>query len=411
MTSRMNATRLRNRRSTAGARLDDRTHMYSDELGAQLLRQNLQANGATVDQLVKEVGTTFGQPRLIGATGSFLERFRHPRQRHRRARLRRHGLRDRRPDPVLHLGADRVPLLLEHGMGGGGRRKGPSPIHPPADGARRRDEVGTTSGAHISGSDASRPVPSSRAKKRWRELRARLRESYPAYSARWWRSECVRRLTAARLFRRGPADGCRSAVLRRRPGGPGARDGAVRESTVWPHWLGSKLERSGTPTQRSALQRLLGLPAEPSGVPSYCREAEHLIMSLFPEAPPPRDPCLTLFLQPGVSAWRFRDRALVQRHGMTGVEVDASTAAGWRPDTAVWSGRSSDLDGDLLTAVRENFVLGRDQRGACRMSTVPVNDARRWAAVRAFASYLMLVEIRPSLHWRSRPIRRTSRPR
>lgn len=33
------------------------------------------------------------------------------------------------------------------------------------------------------------------------------------------------------------------------------------------------------------------------------------------------------------------------------------------------------------------------------MSPVIVDDARRWAALRAFTSYLLLVEIRPSLLW------------
>lgn len=332
----------------------DWTGMYPDELGMELLRQNLAATGATVDHLKKEVGVTFGQPRLIGATGSFLEHFDI-----QDSFIDVHVFVDTSsvtdiPIPSFTLGQG-VFLTFLNTEWVTAAAAGVLSGVPPSDGWRRRaDWYADRRTLLWLGRVAAGPVIEG--DEHWRELRVRLREAYPTWAARWWRSECLRRLTAARMFAAlRPA----AAVQRYCDAGLAALEHTMAlagESTVWPQWLGAKVERSGTAAHRLALQRFLALPVDPAATRSYFQAAEDLIASLCQDGPPARDPHLALFLQPDVSVWRFRQRAIVQRHGMTGVEVDdASITTGWRPDKEIWSGRSSELDGAMVNGVLENL--------------------------------------------------------
>jgi hypothetical protein len=306
-----------------------------------------------VEDLGNDVGTNFGVPRLVGATGSFLEGFDH-----RDSVIDVHVFVDDGtvtdvPIPSFTLGQTVFCCYLSTGWVEEAVSTVLAGALPRGGWTKRDDWYADRRALFWLGRVAAGPVISG--EQVWKDLRQDLRRAYPAYSALWWRAECLRRLTAARILAES-----RPLVAAQRycDAGLAALESAMAqagEATVWPHWLGAKVRRSGSDSHERALRRLLRTPGEPSAAAAYQHDAEEIISSLFAHAPLDPNPHLSLSMQPGVTSWQFRDRSLVQRWGMTGVEVDASTAAKWQPGEVVWAGRQSDLAGDVKTCLLENM--------------------------------------------------------
>ncbi len=327
--------------------------MYPDDGSQTLLSQCLASTGASVEDLRNEVGTTFGVPRLVGATGSFLEGF-DPHD----SVIDVHVFVDNGtvtdiPIPSFTLGQTVFICYLSTSWVTDAAAKVLAGALPRGGWTRRDDWYADRRALLWLGRVAAGPVIFG--ERVWKDLRRDLRGAYPAYAALWWRAECLRRLTAARILVES-----RPLVAAQRycDAGLAALESLMAEAgeaTIWPHWLGAKVRRSGTDSHEQALRRLLQTPGEPSAVTAYQHDSEAIISSLFAHAPLDPNPYLSLSMQPGVSSWQFRDRSLVQRWGMTGVEVDASTAAKWQAGDVVWAGRRSDLDGELEACLLENM--------------------------------------------------------
>ncbi|MDG4807568.1 hypothetical protein O7634_12480 [Micromonospora sp. WMMD1120] len=315
------------------------------------LTRFLAGHRATPEALLAEVGSTFGPPLLVVASGSVL-----------------HGFGNASSDVDLHVVVDDRRVtdfpVSSHGLGVTVDTTyfEARPVRDEAAALRAGD--GVPAGAERAVWKAAR----SRLQRlgrlsfgyaldgtdEWRAWQADLRPVFVDYAVRWWRTEALRYRTAARLLAdRRPL----IAAVRFGDAATAALDAyatAGGEAYIGHKWLGLKLERLGRTDLLDAYHRLLDLPTSAEQLPEYRDHAEQLVARLTVEQPLPDDPYVTLTPAEGATTWQVHDRVLVHRWGLRGVElVDGD--AGADPKLA-WTGQVSALPADLRLLTEEDLV-------------------------------------------------------
>jgi hypothetical protein len=325
-----------------------------DDGAARLhLEKFLQRKGRLVAELREQVSDAFGPPLLTVAAGSVVQGF---------------GNEESDLDVMVVVDAPHVtdfpinshvlglPVEVNYLDAGWARAAGEvvrAGYLPPArgsgragwkDGYRRLTRVGRlTVGLCLDGGAG------------WQAWQHEMRDALPAYVVGWWRAECLRHRTAARLL---TADRPLLAGQQYCDAGMAALEAlaaAAGELYVGPKWIGAKLARSGTAAQREAYRALLDLPVTDVEVAGYAKLAEELIIELAGPTALPDDPTVVLTLQPDVTVHRVHDRVLVHRHGIHGLEL-RDTNVVFPSDGVIWRGLASALDGDRLALAMRGLV-------------------------------------------------------
>jgi hypothetical protein len=172
----------------------------------------------------------------------------------------------------------------------------------------------------------------------WQE---QLRKAFPWHASRWWRAECLRQLTAARLLASGRP---LLAAQRYCDAGMAALESAaaaMNEAYTGPKWIGAKLRRIGDPVLESAFQRLIEIPVTTADAGAYGTDAEQIVTALTSADPLPGDPYVLLTLHEGVQREEVLGLVLLHRFGARGVESDDPAFGIAGEQGVVWHGLMS----------------------------------------------------------------------
>lgn len=156
---------------------------------------------------------------------------------------------------------------------------------------------------------------------------------------RWWVLRALRSWAAARIVR-----GARPRLAAHRYCDAGmallnARATAAGECYFGPKWVAVKLTRLADNEGLAVYDRLLGLPAAESDLPSFMDNAERLLGALADHDP--EDVTLVASYAPGVKLWRANGRTLVSRWMMRGLEFGEPLPRDG--DGPIWRGCFGDL--------------------------------------------------------------------
>ncbi|WP_163511855.1 hypothetical protein [Fodinicola acaciae] len=298
----------------------------------------LRPHDCTADDLVRQVDDSFGAPKAIVAAGSVLQ-----------------GFGNSSSDLDLHVVVDdgRVTDFpvgsYDLGIAVDVNYVGQSWIteaavslagvfQPPCDRAewkaryRRLNQVGRFAlGQVLTGEPA------------WRDWCASLADGYPRAALDWWRAETIRYRTAAQLLQ---ATNPPLAAQRFCEAGIACLNGiaaAGGEPYVGQKWTGPKLARIGRPDLVEVFSDLLAVPYEPGQVSDYLKRTRAIVDDLSAGWSLPVDPVVVLSPAAGVQTWKVRDRHLVHRWGLRGIEVSTAEPAMWISEQLNWRGPVSEL--------------------------------------------------------------------
>lgn len=291
-----------------------------DEQRQAHLLSFLARRGRGVDDLTAQVDRSFGEPRLVVATGSVLQGF---------------GNEESDLDVVALVAAPRVTDI-------------PIPSHllglPVDVNYLDVDWVRDAAAETVTGFT---PAVLGLSPSRWRaahrrmtkvgrlvyglalagdpgllDVQRELRAAFPGYAAAWWRAECLRQLTAARLLSAGRP---LLAAQRGYDAGMAALESAVSslgEAYTGPKWIGAKLRRVGDPDLLEAYHRLVRVPVSGPDSAAYLAEVGRMVTRLRAVAPLPEDPHVAVAPHEGVERTVAHGRVLLHRHGARGVSSD-----------------------------------------------------------------------------------------
>ncbi len=299
------------------------------------------------EDLTREVGRSFGTPRLVVASGSVLQ-----------------GFGNRASDVDLHTAVDDDRVtdfhLSFHDMG-------------------FSVDVNYVEEQWIrAAADHSRPEHRSRPRHRaeWKEEERRLTQlgrfalglplsgdsewlawqqgllaGFADFAAWWWCGEMLRARTAAELLAATAPLAC---CLRYCDAGLAALNVlAAHAGEPYPNskWLGLKLARLGWADLATVYDEFLDLPTAPCDAIGYLDRARARLDELSARLSLPDDPVVALTPAQGVEVWKVQNRHLVHRWGLRGVELTPQ-----QPDERVvaeltWSGRLSTMNDSARSLV------------------------------------------------------------
>ncbi|MEV7013777.1 hypothetical protein [Streptosporangium sp. NPDC051022] len=314
--------------------------MTSLEDMARHLGARLAAHGRTLDDLVAEVDTSFGEPVLMSAAGSVV-----------------HGFGTPMSDIDVHVVVESstvtgLPITsFTLGVAVDVNYIRAESIRRAADALRNPE------------------APKSRDRAAWRDYRRKLaqlnrlilghplrggedwldwqrdrRRPVAEATVRWWRAEAVRYRLACELLRDTRPTAAAERLGRAGVAALDALATARGEVCFGQKWVGAKLERLGDAELLSLYGRFLDLPVNAAEARTYLREAGALFAGLAARLDLPADPEVGLSPAAGLETWRSHgDRALVHRWALRGVEVRTRDVEflgdpGWN-----WTGRSGEM--------------------------------------------------------------------
>lgn len=319
------------------------------------LQDFLSRKGATIQDLLEQVGKSFGEPLLVVATGSVLEGF---------------GNEESDVDLSIFVDAPNVtdfpvsshtlglPLDLSYidstwateNSGFVVRNElhaGPVFNRTAWKSSQRRlTRLGRVcTGKVLAG------------QRDWLDWQQRLCAAFPHHAVTWWRTEALRQLSAGHLLvPTAPLLAAQRycdaglAVLESRAASAG-------ELYVGPKWIAAKLVRQGAAELLAAYERFMDLPVKPDETTTYLSEAVALIGELTADRPLPENPEITLSKLPGVERWEVRGRVLWHRWTIRGVEVDDDSALDHgNPDGLLWRGRLDALPEAARLIATQDFA-------------------------------------------------------
>lgn len=199
-----------------------------------------------------------------------------------------------------------------------------------------------------------------------------LRASFPRYAAAWWRAECLRQRTAARLIR---PDRPMLAAHRAYDAGMAALESLVSpldEAYTGPKWIGAKLRRVGDPALDAAYERLVRLPLTDAEATPYLDDAEQALTTLLESAPLPEDPSIAVSLHDGTERVTALGHVLVHRHASRGVQSGDPAFGVAGEDGLLFSGPVSALPDSVRVLLTEGLAW------------VTVREAQAYQEARAF---------------------------
>ncbi len=192
----------------------------------------------------------------------------------------------------------------------------------------------------------------------------RLRKAFPEHASRWWRAECLRQLTAARLL---APDRPLLAAQRYCDAGMAALESAaaaVDEAYTGPKWIGAKLRRIGDPALESAFQRLIEIPVTTVDASAYTTVTERIVAELTSTDPLPGDPYVVLTRHEGVRREQALGLVLLHRFGARGVESDDPTFGVADEKGVLWHGTVSAITDAAHVALTQGLAWLTVREGA-----------------------------------------------
>jgi hypothetical protein len=301
----------------------------------------LRPHGRTAGELVDQVDSSFGAPRVIVAAGSVLQGFGNP-----SSDLDLHVVVDDGRVTDFPVGSYDLGIAVDVNYVGekwiteaaSSLLEEPSRLRPPRDRAqwkadyRRLNQVGRFALGQVLAGEPE-----------WHLWCESLATNYSQAAQRWWQAETLRYRTASQLLE--PTAPLLSAQ-RCAEAGIACLNGiaaAAGEPYVGQKWTGPKLDRIGRPDLVETFSDLLAVPYEPADIAAYLTKTRSTLDQLTAEWHLPADPVVVLSPAAGVQAWKVRDRHLVHRWGLRGVEVTTTESASWVDDHLGWSGPVSAL--------------------------------------------------------------------
>lgn len=328
--------------------------MISETMMRSYLSDFLSPHGRQYDELVRDVDRVFGGPRLIVASGSVLQGFGNT-----TSDVDLHAVvaDDRVTDfhlsfhdmgfavDVNYVEDSWIDAAARDALGDPGCLRRPRTRAEWKEAERRLIQLGRFAlGLPLVGDPD------------WSSWRQRLADSYARYAAWWWAGELLRNRTAAEIFAEtAPLPAC----LRYCDAGLAALNlVAALAGEPYPStkWLGPKLARSGQEELCRCLGEFLDVPAGVEGSTAYLSRARAALAALTSDLPIPDDPTVGLTPAPGVDVWQVRDRHLVHRFGLRGVELSSDVTAPAVTAELNWSGRLSEL-GDVARLLAANGLV------------------------------------------------------
>lgn len=321
--------------------------MISEDAMREHLNRFLAPHGRHHDDLVKEVDRGFGQPKLVVVAGSVLQGFGNP-----ASDVDLHVIVDDGRVTDFHLSFHDLGFAVdvnyvEQGWIEQAALDDAPPLTNRAEFTTEQRRV-TQLGRFALG------LPLAGATQ-WLDWRAELVARYAARAARLSRNTALRHLIAAREL--APHDPLLAAQCYCDAGLAVLTTLAAHagEPYVNTKWLGLKLDRMGATELLDDYDRYLDLPCTRAQAPDYLAWAEEAIAASTADWGLAADPVIGIAPAPGVEVWRVRDRHLVHRFGLAGLELVPSE--GERvADALTWSGPLSQLSDTSRALLREELV-------------------------------------------------------
>ena len=321
--------------------------MISEQAMREYLNGFLTPHGQHHDDLVKEVDRGFGQPKLVVVAGSVLQGFGNP-----ASDVDLHVIVDDGRVTDFHLSFHDLGFAVdvnyvEQGWIRQAALDTEAPLTNRAEFTAEQRRV-TQLGRFALGLPLAGETE-------WLDWRAELLTRYAARAARLSRNTALRHLIAARLLAEHDpllAAQCYCdaglAVLTTLAAQAG-------EPYVGTKWLGLKLDRMGATDLLGDYDRYLTLPTTPAQAPDYLAWAEEAIAARTADLGLPADPVIGIAPAPGVEIWQVRQRHLVHRFGLAGLELEPEPGE-LVADALTWSGPLSQLSGASRALVRNQLV-------------------------------------------------------
>jgi hypothetical protein len=301
----------------------------------------LRPHGRTAGELVDQVDSSFGAPRVIVAAGSVLQGFGNS-----ASDLDLHVVVDDGRVTDFPVGSYDLGIAVDVNYVGekwiteaaGTLLEEPAALRAPVDRAqwksqyRRLNQVGRFAlGQVLSGEPE------------WQQWCESLVANYAPAAQSWWRAETLRYRTASLLLE---ATAPMLAAQRCAEAGIACLNwiaAAAGEPYVGQKWTGPKLERIGRQDLVELFSDFLVIPYEPAEISDYLKKTRAALDELTDGWELPSDPVVVLSPAAGVESWKVRDRHLVHRWGLRGVEVTTAESASWVSDQLSWRGPMSAL--------------------------------------------------------------------
>ncbi|GAA3075372.1 hypothetical protein [Streptosporangium carneum] len=310
-----------------------------DEM-ARHLGARLAAHGKSIDDLVAEVDTSFGEPVLMSAAGSVV-----------------HGFGTPMSDIDVHVVVDSSTVtglpITSFTLG-----VAVDVNYIRADSIRRAaDALGDHEAPKAHGRSAWRDYRRKLAQlnrlilghplrggRHWLDWQRDRRQPVADATVRWWRAEAVRYRLACELLRETRPLAAAERLGRAGIAGLDALATARGEICFGQKWVGAKLERLGDPELTALYERFLDLPVNAAGARTYLREAGSLFAELAARLELPPDPEVCLTPAAGLETWRSHGgRALVHRWALRGVETPTRDVEFLDDPAWSWTGRSEEM--------------------------------------------------------------------